>query len=136
MMKPYYNGELESVVDYVTQKVLISDTILRSFMPPQVRKMTPKLHQIYGCDIFITPKYMQIYLNRFRTIILIYLQHKYFGRHKRNILFITTSDENSKYIVFPEGAFFCATIRDAAQCIACIPIKPNNIIHIQYDYFL
>ena len=34
MIKPFENGELSSVVDYVTQKVLISDTTLRSFIPP------------------------------------------------------------------------------------------------------
>ena len=44
------NGGLTSVVDYVTQKVLISDTALRSFIPPQVRKMTPKLRQICRCE--------------------------------------------------------------------------------------
>ena len=33
MIKPYDNCGLVSVVDYVTQKVLISDTTLRSFIP-------------------------------------------------------------------------------------------------------
>ena len=49
MIKPFDNGGLESLVDSVTHKVLISDTTLRSFIPPQVRKMTPKLCQICGC---------------------------------------------------------------------------------------
>ena len=46
MIKTYDNGGLVIVVDSVTHKLLISDTELRSFIPPQVRKMNPKLHQI------------------------------------------------------------------------------------------
>ena len=34
MIKPSDNGGLVSAVDSVTQKVLICDTILRSFIPP------------------------------------------------------------------------------------------------------
>ena len=41
MIKPSDNGGLVSAVDSVTQKVLICDTILRSFIPPQVWKLLP-----------------------------------------------------------------------------------------------
>ena len=51
MIKPYENGGLASVVDSLTQKVLISDTTLRSFIPPQVRKTTDKLRHICGCKL-------------------------------------------------------------------------------------
>ena len=44
IIKPSDNGGLESVVDSVKHKVLIIDITLRSFIPPQVRKMTPKSH--------------------------------------------------------------------------------------------
>ena len=54
----------------MTHKLLISDTELRSFTPPQVRKMTPKLIQICGCEIFIVPKDVKIDLDRFRKIIV------------------------------------------------------------------
>ena len=40
------NGGLLSVLDFVTYKVLISNTTLTSFIPPQVRKMNPKLCHI------------------------------------------------------------------------------------------
>ena len=71
MIKPYGNFVLVSVVDYVTHKALIIDTALRSFIPPQVRKMTPKLCQIFRCEICIILKDMQIGLNRFRTMLAI-----------------------------------------------------------------
>ena len=51
MIKKSENGGLESVVDLVTHKVLISDTTLRPFIPPQVRKTTPRLRHICGCEI-------------------------------------------------------------------------------------
>ena len=46
MRKPFDNGGLENVFDSVTHKFLISDTALRSFIPPKVRKMTPRLRHI------------------------------------------------------------------------------------------
>ena len=58
MIKSSENDGLASVFDFVTNKVLISDTILRSFIPLQVRKTTPKLCHICGFDICIIPKDM------------------------------------------------------------------------------
>ena len=60
-------------------------------------------------------KGMQIYLNTFKTILLTYLQHKYVGRHIRNILFSTTSSAHQKDKVLRDGDFFHATIKDSDQ---------------------
>ena len=60
MIQSSDNGGLESVVDSVTHKGLISDTTLRLFIPPQVRKTTPRLHQNCGCKLFIITKDMKI----------------------------------------------------------------------------
>ena len=104
-----------SVLDSVTQKLLIIDKKLRSFIPPQVRKMTPKLHQICGCEICIIPKYMQIGLNILRTILVTNILHNYVGRHTCNSLFSYKSAANYKDKVFPYGECLHATIKDAAQ---------------------
>ena len=74
MIKLYENYWLDNVVYSVTHKFLISDTTLRSFIPPQVRKITSRLRQICGCDIYIIPKYIQIDLNRLRTNIVTDIQ--------------------------------------------------------------
>ena len=74
MIKSSENDGLASVFYFVTDKLLISDTRLRLFIPLKVRKMTPKLRQICGCELCIIPKDMQIYLNIFRTIIVTDLQ--------------------------------------------------------------
>ena len=100
MIKPYENGEFASVIDFGTQKVLISDTTLRSFIIPQVRKMTPKLRHIRGCELCIIPKDMKVDLNRPGTRLVTGLKHKSVGRHILNSLFITTSDANYKDKVF------------------------------------
>ena len=92
-IKPFENGGLARIVYSRTHKVLISDTTLRLFIPPQVRKMTPKLRQICGCEIYIIPKNTKTDLNIFRTRTVTDFQHKSFGRHTRNILFITFSDK-------------------------------------------
>ena len=70
MIKPFDNGGLASVVDSPTNKVLISDTTLTSFLTPQVSKMTPKLRQICRCELCIIPKDIHIDLNIFRTILV------------------------------------------------------------------
>ena len=94
MIKPSNNGGLVSVADYMIQKLLISDTVLRSFIPPQAWKMTTKLRQICRCEICIIPKDLHIYFNRSRTILVIYLQQKSANRNLCNSLFTTTSDSH------------------------------------------
>ena len=103
MIKPSKNSGLASVADSVTQKVLINDTILRSFIPPKVRKKTPKSHQICGCEPCINPKDMQIDLNIYITTLVIDLQHNSVGRYTRNILFSTKSAAHYKDKVFTYG---------------------------------
>ena len=51
MIKLYDYCGWASVVDSVTHKLLISDTTLRSFIPPQVCEITTKLCQICVCGI-------------------------------------------------------------------------------------
>ena len=115
IIKPFENGGLVSVVYSMTQKVLISYTTLRSFILPQVCKMTPKSRQICGCEICITPNNMQFDLNRFRTIIVIYLQQKFIRIHTSNSLFSTTSAAYYKDKLFPDGEFLNTTIKDVDQ---------------------
>ena len=112
MIKISDNGGLASLVEPVTQKVLISDTTLKLFIPPQVRKMSHKLRQICGCELCIITKDMYIGLNVFRKIFVTYLQQNYFRRHTHNSLFSTTSVSHNKDKVFPYGEFLHATIKD------------------------
>ena len=48
-----------------TNYVKISDTMLRSLVPPQLRPMTDNHKMMCGCAICNTSKYMQEYLNAF-----------------------------------------------------------------------
>ena len=93
--------------------------------------MTPKLRQIFRYEVCIIPKDMKIYLNRFRTILVTDLHQKYVGSHKHNSLFSTTSASYYKYNMLTYGEFLYANIKDADQCITCLHIKPNNMVHIK-----
>ena len=104
--KPSEDGGLESVGDYVTQKVPINGTTLRSFIPPQVRKITPRLRQICGCELFIITKDMQIDLNIFRTRLVTDLHYKSVGIHKHNSLFSIKSAAHYNDKVFQYIEFF------------------------------
>ena len=73
MVKPYENSALKTIVYSVMQKSLIIDTSLRSFIPPQVWKITPRLRQICVYDLCRTPMDIQIYLNKLIKKLVIYL---------------------------------------------------------------
>ena len=47
-----------------------------------------------------------------------------------NSLFSNKNYDHYKDKVFPVGECLHAKIKDAAHCITFIPIKPNNIVHI------
>ena len=49
-------------------------------------------------------------------------------------LFSTTSAAIYKDKLFQDGKWLHATIKDAAQCITCIPIKQKNMINIKCDF--
>ena len=100
MIKPSKNCGLESVVDSVTNKSMISDTTLMSFIPPQVCKMTPWLLHICVCEILLITKDTRIYLNIFKTKVLTDLQHKYVGIHLQNSGYSTTSATHYKEKLF------------------------------------
>ena len=116
----------------MVNKFLISDTTLIPFIPPQVSKMTLILLHICGCKICIIPKDIHIGLNRFRIIIVTCLKHNYSGIHTHNRLFSTTIYVPYKNKVFLYNECLHANIKYAAQCITCIPIKPNNMIYIKF----
>ena len=121
-IKPYESCGLASVVVSLTQKFLIIDTTSRSFIPPQVCKVTAKLRQIYRCEICIILKDAKNDLNRFRTRLVTYLKYKYDERHTRTSGFSTTSAKHYKDKAFPYVECLYATIKDAAQYINCLPI--------------
>ena len=62
---PDYGGLLEAR-HVKTNDVIISDTILCSLAPPQLRPMTDNHEMICGCVICNTSKYMQESLNAWR----------------------------------------------------------------------
>ena len=100
MTKQSDNGGFPSIVDSVTQKVLIIDTPLRSFIPLQVLKNNLKLRQICGYELFIFNNNMQIDSNKFRTRLVTYLQQKSVMRHTRNSLISTNSSAYYKIKCF------------------------------------
>ena len=60
------DGVLVGARHAITNDVIISDTMLRSLAPPQLRPMTDNQKMMCGCDICNTSKYMQESLNAWR----------------------------------------------------------------------
>ena len=60
------DGGLVGARHAITNDVIISDTMLRSLAPPQLRPMTDNHRMICGYAICNTSKYKQEYLNAWR----------------------------------------------------------------------
>ena len=58
------------------KNVIISDTMLCSLAPPQLRPMTDNQKMMCGCAICNTSKYMQEYLNTWRRKPLKIMKYK------------------------------------------------------------
>ena len=61
-----YDGGLVGAKHAEANDVIISDTMLRSLAPPQLRPMTDNHKMMCGCAICNTSKYIQEYLNAWR----------------------------------------------------------------------
>ena len=60
------DGGLVGARHAISNDVIISDTMLRSLAPPQLRPMTNNHKMMCGCAICNTPKYMKESLNAWR----------------------------------------------------------------------
>ena len=65
-MRQLHNGGLLGARHAETNDVIISDTMLRSLAPPQLRSMTDNNKMMCGYEICNTSKYMQESLNEWR----------------------------------------------------------------------
>ena len=60
------DGGLVGARNAITNDVIISDTMICSLAPPQIRLMTDNHKMMCGCAICNTSKYMQVSLNAWR----------------------------------------------------------------------
>ena len=67
LIEPPEKGGLEGAVCKTTGKVLISDTALCSFLPPQLRRMSERHKQMCGCETCVISASMQQSLNAFHS---------------------------------------------------------------------
>ena len=65
MNKPVTKGGLEGAIDDDGKQIL-SDTMLRSLLPTNMRRMTERHKMMCGCEVCITPKRLQLTLNSWR----------------------------------------------------------------------
>ena len=70
------DGGLFGARHAITNDVIISDTMLRSLAPPQLRPITDNQKMMCGCAICNTSKYMQESLNAWRRKQLKFVKEK------------------------------------------------------------
>ena len=85
-----------------TNDVIISDTMLRSLAPHQLRPMIDHHKMMYGCAIFNTSKYMQESLNLWRRKQLKIMKDKTDNSRERGKDGLTQAYKSYAEYAFPE----------------------------------
>ena len=96
------DGGLFGARHAITNDMIISDTMLRSLAPPQLRPMTDNNKMMCGCTICNTSKYTQEYLNAWRRKQLKTLKDKADNSRGRVKVELTQAYKSYADYAFPE----------------------------------
>ena len=91
--------------------LLVSDTALRSLIPPNIKYMTTMYKQMCGCEICIMSKSLQNDLNQYRLMMLRRLEKSCVDKEEYKIY---------KHSVYRYNIHLRQHIRNALDCIHCI----------------
>ena len=111
------NSGLKEVYEN-NDKVLISDTALRSLIPPNIKKMSDKYKEMCGCEICIMAKSHQSDLNAYRLYMLKRMQKSKVDTNTTGLY---------KYAVYRNNKHLHEKPKDALQCIQCPPLDGFSV---------
>ena len=105
----------------ITNDVIISDTMLSSLAPPQLRPITDNHKMMCGCAICNTSKYMQEYLNSWRRKQLKIMKDKAENSRGRGIDELNQAYKSYADYAFPEKQTRHPRCENAADSVICTP---------------
>ena len=104
-----------------TNDVIISDTMLHSLAPPQLRPMTDNHKMMCGCAICNTSKYMQEYLNAWSQKQLKIMNEKAENSRGRGKDELTQDYKSYAEYAFPDKQTCHPRCENAADYVLCTP---------------
>ena len=115
------DGGLFGSINAITNDVIISDTMLRSLAPPQLRPMTDNQKMMCGCAIYNTSKYMQESLNAWRRKQLKTTKEKAENSRGRGKDELTQAYKSYADYAFPEKKTCHPRYENASDSVLCTP---------------
>ena len=115
------DGGLFGAIHAITNDVIISDTMLRSLAPPQLRPMTDNHKMMGGCAICNTSKYMQEYLNAWQQKQLKIMKDKAENSRGRGKDELTQAYKSYADYTFPGKHTRRPPCENAADSVLCTP---------------
>ena len=115
------DGGLVGARHSITNDVIISDTMLCSLPPPQLRPMTYNHKMMCGCAICNTSKYMQESLNALRWKQLKIMEEKADNSRGRGKYELTQALKSYADYAFPEKQTRHPRCKNAEDFVLCTP---------------
>eukprot|EP00978_Attheya_sp_CCMP212_P028595 scaffold99190_cov42-Attheya_sp.AAC.2 len=110
-----------------TNDVIISDTMLRSLVPPELRPMTDSHKIMCGCTTCNTSKYLQTSLNAWRRKHMKHMEAQSNASRSRAKATLLEAYTNYAEFVFPDNEPRHPRCEDAADSVVCAPITEYNL---------
>eukprot|EP00978_Attheya_sp_CCMP212_P034636 scaffold146167_cov65-Attheya_sp.AAC.1 len=128
LISPTLEGGLEEAKDRVTGEVIISDTMVRSIMPAQIRRIQEHHKQMCGCDYCNTAASMQSSLNAWRKTKVKTLTKGLESVHpsRRRVTLEATVQLYSDF-VYPQGEQRHIRASLAAASMMCTPTEEHGL---------
>ena len=114
-------GGLLGARHHRTNEVIISDTMLRSLVPPELRPMTDSHKIMCGCTTCNTSKYLQTSLNAWRRKHMKHMEAQAHASRSRAKASLIEDYEQYSQFVFPENEARHPRCEDAADSVLCAP---------------
>ena len=115
------DGGLVGARHAITNDVIISDTMLRSLAPPQLRPMIDNHKMMCGCAICNTSKYTQESLNTWRWKQLKFMKEKAENSRGRGKDELTQAYKSYADYAFPEKQTRHPRCENSADSVLCTP---------------
>jgi hypothetical protein len=116
------DGGLAGARDVVTKEAVISDTMLRSIAPPQLRQMSDRHKLMCGCEYCTTSKYLQESLNAWRLSHIKRMQVKANATGRRRRSSHLQAYKQYTEFVYPNDTHRHPMCQNAADSVMCKPV--------------
>eukprot|EP00978_Attheya_sp_CCMP212_P030587 scaffold112901_cov35-Attheya_sp.AAC.1 len=127
MIAPPDQGGLQGARHHTSNAVIISDTMLRSLVPPELRPVTVRHKIMCGCTICNTSKYLQTSLNAWRRKQMKHMEVQANASRSRSKATLLEAYTSYADFVFPDNEPRHPHCENAADSVLCPPTTAYSL---------